>query len=900
MIPFINAIRPLANARVSKHLARSPGISRRDAPVTDSAIRKTTFPGGFAASPAKAGTLSQGACRSGRRGHVLLSVLMMLAVSWRASAATAEPQTTEQQWIVQSILEDIARMTLFAGKQAIPAETAPLVKVVEKPADAQGSHFTATVQWPGEAALEQAVELPVHIWNVDGYAKVAAGFLEKRKLAAETKVTAPAGGALKSLTAYDSASLEKENLRLSKWVTEHPLDAEAHAQAALLVAVFASREASGAFYDTRGALNRATAHLALAQALRKGAAASDSAAVAALLLSLQTARQNDTEAALKALEPRAAKQPELAPWLLAAKMRERKNWRLLKDFAKATHLERVEYYRAYEAAISSEAVAKDLQERQPELTADWPRIVLNGSFAVPTGHQFAPVAVALEFKEIATVFPEIAGKEPAKDTAKLVRVLNQIPRGAVAQRLGPKPTVEIIDRGAWALHFQRHLCHAIHQTHYFLESLWGVPDEAAQMRQSCDQAFSKLWLYPLATLGGKNASWIKGNTAGLVSLVGLHPEWVEPHFWTIIQESSKDVAPVEKFYTPPLPEGTLYGYLSPDPKFSRWASLNELQKDIPGEFDRLTELAPWNRVIVDSVVRGRSGGRPSPEQVLKAMAPFLDYDLQAMNACARAAYGEPEVWLRIMRQGAAFQPGNYINIMNYLRTHQREAEAAEAYEEARAKGADPITVANNSEWVVNYYYDHDQEDKANKAAVFAGDVYSYRGLATLANLRERQGRHQEAEEGFGKVAERYNDTGELVAFYRRHGGDKPGTIYAKKFETLTHDVFPKGIQKARFEDFRDPPLQGVLVASENNATRHAGLQLNDVIVALNGDRTDTFEQYSMVRRFDTKPDMHLILFRPGTGYMELKCEQERRVFGVDFQTYGGQGAQPAKPAKRPK
>jgi hypothetical protein len=52
-----------------------------------------------------------------------------------------------------------------------------------------------------------------------------------------------------------------------------------------------------------------------------------------------------------------------------------------------------------------------------------------------------------------------------------------------------------------------------------------------------------------------------------------------------------------------------------------------------------------------------------------------------------------------------------------------------------------------------------------------------------------------------------------------------------------------------------------------------------------------------VRCFDRKPDMRLIVYREGAGYMEFTCSQPRRIFGVDFATYE---APRAKPARRPK
>jgi tetratricopeptide (TPR) repeat protein len=312
------------------------------------------------------------------------------------------------------------------------------------------------------------------------------------------------------------------------------------------------------------------------------------------------------------------------------------------------------------------------------------------------------------------------------------------------------------------------------------------------------------------------------------------------------------------------------------------------------KLDRLVELAPWNRAIAWATVTTKNNEKPTPEQTLKAMEPFLDYDLKAMTDTATMLEDQPEAYARVMRKAAEFNPKSYITLMDYLREHQLEAEAAAAYEAALAHEADPVMLSNHSDWVVNYYFEHGKKDLAEKAAAFAAEVYSHQGLATMARLRERQGRPDEAEQWLGKIAERYDDPGELIAFYRRSGGEKPDSPYAKKLKDLASPVFPKGFQKVELKDFQGPPQQGVLVAQENDATRRAGLKLNDVIVALNGDRTDTFDQYAIVRRLDAKPDMRIILYREETGYLQITCSQRNRTFAADFVTYQGKGAKRAK------
>lgn len=169
-------------------------------------------------------------------------------------------------------------------------------------------------------------------------------------------------------------------------------------------------------------------------------------------------------------------------------------------------------------------------------------------------------------------------------------------------------------------------------------------------------------------------------------------------------------------------------------------------------------------------------------------------------------------------------------------------------------------------------------------ALHAAEVYSARGLETMAHLRERQGRNDDAESYYLKEQERHNDAGALISFYHRHDGETPGTPYAEKLKRATAKVFPQGLKRVSLKDFQGAPRQGVLIDGENEKVRQAGLKRGDIIVALDGERTDTMEQYMAVRNFDRWPEMKFIYFREGT-YRELAYALEGRMFNVSFVSY---------------
>ena len=57
-------------------------------------------------------------------------------------------------------------------------------------------------------------------------------------------------------------------------------------------------------------------------------------------------------------------------------------------------------------------------------------------------------------------------------------------------------------------------------------------------------------------------------------------------------------------------------------------------------------------------------------------------------------------------------------------------------------------------------------------------------------------------------------------------------------------------------------------------------------MALDGKRTDTFEQYVLVRGLTEDPSMRIIVYHDG-AYKEVKCMVPQRMFNLDFGTYAG-------------
>ena len=153
------------------------------------------------------------------------------------------------------------------------------------------------------------------------------------------------------LTTPLTAQIEEQNQRLSDRLQTHPLDARAHAQAALLLGTLAMRENPGLLWNPRGLCNRAVAHLAVARALSPDP--SECGEVAELLVGLIIDTKADCQQRIAALQTRVTAHPELGPWATAAALRNTRDYRLLANPKDATLLERLELFRALSEAIST-------------------------------------------------------------------------------------------------------------------------------------------------------------------------------------------------------------------------------------------------------------------------------------------------------------------------------------------------------------------------------------------------------------------------------------------------------------------------------------------------------------------------------------------------------------------
>ena len=798
---------------------------------------------------------------------------------------TPSDQRTEQGWIIGAVVRDCTTLAVFATKPehwvALPADA---VDVRELASAEPGQKYALSIRLPGDSvAIKTDLKVTGSVWSPDLYVPAVQAILGRLKLvpaaAGNPKGAMTAAELLTGLTRPLTAEIEKENQRLSAWLQDHPLDAEAHEQAALLLGTLAMRENSGLFWNPRGLCNRATAELAFARAVQPQV--SECGVVAELLIGLIIDTKADCQRRIAALQTRVGSNPELGPWVTAASLRNTRDYRLLIHPQDATFLERIEQFRAMSEAINAQEAIKRMPNFDPDTAPDWSRIVLQAGYGVGSGHQFAIPSIGLEMNDAVQIFSEL---RMARAPAQFAAVFNPPPGDPVSADDNRSPRLLVIDAGTWAQFFQRHLLQAGNETYDFLRYKWGVPDDAMAFRVQMGPLLNVLSLYPLClhTLGKEDGEALFPAAADLLK---QHPQWVSDEAWfDVVKGVPAGFAPggswsefSRAWFSPRLPLGTTYGFdqRTDEQNYLPPPTLPELQKahDIAAiKYDVSREYA--NAVAVNH--------HPSVADFEKIMGPLLEYYVRAMWGVAQLTQNDPRQYGAIMNQAATLNPNYYETLGKYYLEHKMDAEAAAAYQAGIDHEADAVTVANNSYWLVNYYFDHGQKDRALTIAQQAAEVYSYDGLATLASLLERMNRDQEAESYFTRIAERYRDSAPLYAFYERQEHTHPD--YANKLRDSVGQIFPQGIANVTLAQLSGKPANGVFVHGENQLSRQFGLKPGAIVVAIDGKRIVNMEQYSYIRSLTDSPDMDLMVYEDAS-YKEIRAHLADRKFNLTFTTW---------------
>ena len=297
--------------------------------------------------------------------------------------------------------------------------------------------------------------------------------------------------------------------------------------------------------------------------------------------------------------------------------------------------------------------------------------------------------------------------------------------------------MQVLDWGLWAAFLQRHLCQSIVMQDSHLGML-GLPREQSALQEQMRADYGDLTLYPLVLrwIANTSADYTRAMVLGR-TLVDSHPELITSGVWDYFLAKAAFVQQVTTFplevawFSPAEPFGTAFDLrtrsLRPGcPRPPSRAQAAAWAKERP--YDHWTLWAnAW--LSID--------GKPSLSAVRLAFGPVLDYDEEAILKILDYIEATPDEHVTVARKLCELVPDKCDRLAGQLLLVNRPDEAAKAYELWIAGARDTVIVSNGLKWIVRYYFERGERERALEIAALAAESGSGRGLDTLAETLDR-------------------------------------------------------------------------------------------------------------------------------------------------------------------
>lgn len=730
------------------------------------------------------------------------------------AAPLTTPYQTEHAWAIAQTATDIAEMGAAARKAR--------VTVVPPP--------------PGAAA-----------WNPDTFRMFVSEQFPPPATAGSGKPSLNVYASLAQLTAV---SVVQAGDSASAALQRDMSDARAHESAALVLAAFGLREAANDLSDTRWVLNRLTAHLAVADALRtRDATVSIDGQLARAAFYALADRTATALQLLATIEDHPADQP-LMSWKRALRLRLTDDWRTVTPASLGYRLEKLEYFRARRKTLTAIRAGEELTTIKEPAAVDFARIVQSHAFGVEDGTEIVEPAIGAELLELTEVYRLVEHRELSASLP--IEIIN-----ARAGRLMSADRVRVIPWGAWAEFFQRHIGMYIGGIDRFYRDLYGSPDRADAIKQKLDALFADWTLFPIASARRTKG---RGSEADLryinraIDLAYRAPELVNYDYWGFLSTGARyemvsRAMPLQRswFAAPPsaavpydsgVRARTMLGLIQ-QPALE--ALVDEVSSDVRVHARALAPR-PNNQALAARI-----------RTWFKARAEFDLYAIDAVVYWSRTL--EEEIAWR--QQGCALSVTQCVSLASLYVHAGDEAKAVAEYEKAfRNPAYDRVRMSNASGWLVSYYERTNQLPKAYDLAQQAADIGSARGLTTLAQLYERRGRLGEAELLYEQINKRYQrSTENLAGFLYRQAIVANRAAYVDRWRAVERQLFPGGLRKVP-EAMPEQPAKGVFVYGDSATSRYVRLQAGDIIVGVDGWLVESKDQYEAIMKFSASPVLH--------------------------------------------
>lgn len=777
-----------------------------------------------------------------------------------AGTRPLERPGTEQEWIVRSVVERMIELAAL-GKSRPPAPAFVSVATVA----ASPAVFSVTLS----GAAPVTLKVVGHIWDPRTYAPIAAA------LGVPATPSSTSSGTdtrlIDALTDPSREVLLAEDDRVSAALRAQPRDPSHHDGAAVLLGAMALREGAGMYTDTRPALSRMTAHLAIARAVAPARPPSPAGRLADALLLVEVGREVDALVALVPLE--AASQPaSMRAWARALRVRATGDWRRVTSPMKSTPLERAAYAKAYAWRVGLGPLLRWMDDvsQPPDLTMT--RVLLSQAFPVEVGNAIAPLGVNLEFEEAAALAAAY-GATTGDDAPALFRAL-----GAPA----PATRFRVLDWPLMASTAERHIVARI-KAIYDAEWKLGRRQMLAEMPAKLEKAFAGLPLLPTA-LALTASDDTARHLSAAASIVRARKDAIPPALWTALvrygRERAKQVSwPVaETWFNPWEPDGTV---LDPDYRIVRQGG----EKAPVPQLEAMHAAAPSASYLSWRLAWWRVDGRPpTMAEVRTLSAPVLAYDGGAAYRMFKGLEGSHDDYVQLATSMCELNPDRCIDLGEELLKEGRDREAADELRRYQARARDRVAASLKVLWLTRYLTDQGQVADARRIAEAADDVGSASGIGALAEFLERQGDAAGAEARYKQIQDRYGpSTGwHLGAFYLRRWNATKDPALRDRGLALVAESFPSGLEVPPAA--AAAPYDGVAFSNFGARAGRAGLRRSDIIVGIDGVRVRSEGQAEVLLRASHDASIRFTVWRDG-AYTTIAGTLPQRWLGCGIKTY---------------
>lgn len=760
----------------------------------------------------------------------------------RFGATPASLQTeykTEHQWAIRESSLDIEEMAAFADRRSPrPPQTLP--------------------------------DVP---WDPDAFVSLAKGsFGDAVAIASSDPGFVDVHPALTSL---DVPTLVESSKTVSQMLAANMRNPRAHESAALVIGAFALRDAADVFSDVRWALNRMTAHLAAARALRADEQRSPDGAIANVIVLALANHQARGLAELGSLGSGTPPEP-LNAWVRALHLRITQDWRALAEPATASRLEKLEYFRARRATVKRQRPSIQLATVGEDIAADFMRIGQESYLGVEDAHTFIGEGLEMELAEARAVYRRMHGR-PMPEL--LPDALNHRAPRLISD--GP----HVLPWGAWAEFYQRHIAMNIGLMDSYLRHQLGQPESANDTRRQLDARLGQLTMFPVGTQRRTKGS--EGTEADLaylrdvIALAAKAPELITLRAWKWF-ELGASYEPVDRgmpvaaaWFAAPTTAVPFEAGLRHSAGIRAGDHSEPLVTGSPHDTTLLIETAAGDRQ--DAAVKHARG----------LLAYHHDYDLRALESSVSHMSSEAER-LPLRRKSCELNSRECLTLASSLLYMEDEAGAADLYARLLVdREIDAVTRSYEFHWPVQYFYRHRQIDKAIALAEEATQACRTCTYVTRGWLNEKLGKLDEAENEHLEKAIEYKDLSGLIAFYYRRVEIDRNLAYETKWLKWRAEWFANGLQ-AEPSTMTGVPQVGVFVNKDSEHSRAAGIRAGDIIVGLDGWRVDNSNQYFTILAFKDDPILNLTVSRGGQ-LVKIQPKSPTRKFGTELQTHPMKG-----------